>query len=40
MIGNFASDTEQMVECWTPVSPDAIDYQVRVEDAPEAPDHE
>ena len=32
MIGNFASDTVRMVERWTPVGPDAIDYQVRVED--------
>jgi hypothetical protein len=29
-----------MVERWMPVSPDAIDYQVRVEDPPEAPDHQ
>jgi hypothetical protein len=28
-----------MVERWTPVSPDAIAYQVRVADPPEAPDH-
>ena len=32
MIGNFASDTVRMVERWTPVGPDAIHYQVRVED--------
>ena len=32
MIGNFATDNVRMVERWTIVGPDAIDYQVRIED--------
>ena len=32
MIGNFATDHVRMVERWTIVGPDAIEYQVRVED--------
>ena len=32
MIGNFATDNVRMVERWTIVGPDAIEYQVRVED--------
>ena len=32
MIGNFATDNVRMVERWTIVGPDAIDYQVPIED--------